>query len=343
MLRHAPALHPPFDPRNDVSWNMKSPEEFDSYYQSTLVPLLESLEPERRKVVSAFWVALSQVLWFIPVIALFVVFGNPWVFVLSGVAVFFLVKKFGDHKKIRDAYVQHFKETVITGMIKGINDQLGYFPQSGIGLNEYHEGDLFRQRTDEFKSGDLVDGKLGATAIRFSELLHREKRETYDSKGNRQTHWVTIFRGVFFIADFNKNFNGRTYVLPESGFDLFGIGAMMERWFEGRGELIKLENPAFEKYFKVFSDDQVEVRYILSTSLMERLVELREKVNNRIYVSFLHSKIFIALPVNRDLFEPREFSSGVRQDYLKEYFYYLHLITGMVEDLNLNTRIWTKQ
>ena len=322
---------------------MKSPEEFDNYFKSTLIPLLESLEPDRKKSVAAFWTALLSVALFIPVLLLFAVMENPWVLILAILPLILTIKKFSDHSKIKAAYIIKFKQTVISGMIKSISDQLNYFPESRIEMNEYTEGDLFRQRIDQFNGGDLVDGKLGATTIRFSELLHRERRESYDNKGNRRTYWVTIFKGVFFIADFNKNFNGRTFVLPESGFDFLGIGKMIEKWFEGRGEAVNMENPTFEKYFKVFSSDQIEVRYILSPSLMEKLVQLKEKVNNRIYVSFIHSKVFIAIPVNRDLFEPNEFSSGVKSDYLREYFYYLQLVTGIVEDLNLNTRIWTKQ
>jgi len=321
---------------------MKSPEEFDNYYKSTLVPLLESLEPDRKKSEAAFWTAIVSLALFIPVILLFVALENPWVLILLIFPLYFSIKKFSDHNKIKTEYVSKFKQTVIAGMIKAINDQLNYFPQSRIEMNEYTEGDLFRSRIDEYNGGDLVEGKLGATSLRFSEVIHRERRETVDSRGNRRTYWVTIFRGIFFIADFNKNFNGRTFVLPESGFDFLGIGKLMAQWFEGRGEEVKLENPTFEKYFKAFSSDQIESRYILSTSMMERLVELREKANRNIYLSFIDSKVFIALPVNRNLFEPNELSTGVNETYLKEYFYYLQLITGMVEDLNLNMRIWSK-
>jgi hypothetical protein len=253
------------------------------------------------------------------------------------------IKKFSEYSKTKSAYVVHFKQTVIAGMVKSIGDQLDYSPQSFITVNEYHEGDLFLQRIDSYSGGDLIDGKFGATTIKFSELHHQEKRETTDSRGNRRTYWVTIFKGIFFIADFNKNFNGNTYVMPDSGFDFLGIGKILDKWFEGRGQAIQLENPTFEKYFKVFGSDQVEARYILSPSVMERLVEFREKANERIFISFIHSKVFIAIPVSKNFFEPNEFSSGVKEDYLKEYFYYLTLVTGIVDDLNLNTRIWTKQ
>ena len=106
--------------------------------------------------------------------------------------------------------------------------------------------------------------------------------------------------------------------------------------------MVELENPEFEKLFTVYGTDQVEARYILSTSLMERLVNFRRKANTRLHLSFIHSKVYVALSVNKNLFEPNVFSSGVKSGYLKEYFNYLELVTGIIDDLNLNLRIWGK-
>ncbi|MBK9503984.1 MAG: DUF3137 domain-containing protein [Bacteroidetes bacterium] len=44
----------------------------------------------------------------------------------------------------------------------------------------------------------------------------------------REIHYVTIFKGLFFIADFNKHFNGNTYVLSDFGERfLGGFGKML--------------------------------------------------------------------------------------------------------------------
>ena len=106
--------------------------------------------------------------------------------------------------------------------------------------------------------------------------------------------------------------------------------------------MVELENPEFEKLFTVYGTDQIEARYILSTSLMERLVNYRRKANTSLHLSFIHSKLYVALPVSKNLFEPNVFSSGVKSGYLKEYFSYLELVTGIIDDLNLNLRIWGK-
>jgi Protein of unknown function (DUF3137) len=110
--------------------------------------------------------------------------------------------------------------------------------------------------------------------------------------------------------------------------------------FNQRGQIIRLEDPKFSKYFTVYSNDQIEARYVLSTSLMERLVRFRKKANRQVYISFVESMIYIAIPYQEDLFEPKLFSTMLNFNPIRDYFENLQLMIGIVEDLNLNRRIW---
>ena len=65
-------------------------------------------------------------------------------------------------------------------------------------------------------------------------------------------------KGFFFIADFQKDFQGHTTILRNSLFKLSSSGSR-----------VKLENPDFEKTFDVYSTDQIEARYLLSPSRSE--------------------------------------------------------------------------
>lgn len=159
------------------------------------------------------------------------------------------------------------------------------------------------------------------------------KDEVIDNRYSRRL----VFKGLFFIADFNKHFQGRTTVLPDS------IGSKVEVLNRGRGQAVKLEDPQFKKLFSVYGTDQVEARYILSTSLMERLITFRGKANRKVYVSFVDSLIYLAVSYQEDLFEPRLFKTMLDFQPLKDYYETLQLMLGIVEDLNLNQRIWTKQ
>ncbi len=322
---------------------MKSPTDFENYFSNLLTPLLELLEVERKNVVTTFWSAITYSVLFIPALIPFFMFQNPWFLVILVLPFLLLIKRLTIYQKAKDQYVKNFKQQVISGMVKQVNEKLTYEPEFSISTGEYAGSQIFNQRIDRFKGGDLISGQLEKTSIRFSELWHEEKHVSTDSKGRRTESWVTIFKGIFFIADFNKDFTGKLFVLPDSGIDFLGIGKWMDKVIESRGQAIDLEDPVFEKYFKCYGSNQVESRYILSTSLMKRLTDFREKVKIKIYVSFIASKVFIAIPLSKDLFEPNVFSTGMKDDYLQEYFYYLTLVTGIVDDLNLNTRIWSKQ
>jgi hypothetical protein len=189
-----------------------------------------------------------------------------------------------------------------------------------------------------------VSGTMGKTAMRFSEVHAEYKTESRDSKGHRKTHWHTIFKGLFFIADFNKEFRGRTVVLPDTAERLLGrFGKMLQKMNVSRDDLVKLESPEFEKEFAVYGTDQVEARYILSTSLMERILNFKRKTRVPVSVAFVHSNVYVALQTRKNMFEPRIFRTLVNFDIVAGYLEDLRLAVGIVEELNLNTRIWTKE
>lgn len=109
-----------------------------------------------------------------------------------------------------------------------------------------------------------------------------------------------------------------------------------------RGQLIQLEDPEFNQLFVVYGHDQVEARYILSTSLMARLVDFRKKASREVYVSFIDDLIYVAIQYEEDLFEPRLFKSMLNFGPIQKYFENLQLMIGIVEDLKLNRRIWSR-
>jgi hypothetical protein len=181
------------------------------------------------------------------------------------------------------------------------------------------------------------------TAVRFSEVHAEYKTTTRDSRRRTRTQWHTIFKGLFFIADFNKHFSGRTVVLPDTAERFFGrFGQTLQNMNLTRAELIKLEDPEFERQFVVYGTNQVESRYILSTSLMQRILEFQKEVEAPLHIAFVASSIYIAIATRKNMFEPRIIRTILDIGLIQEYVEDLQLAMGIVEDLNLNTRIWTK-
>jgi hypothetical protein len=133
-------------------------------------------------------------------------------------------------------------------------------------------------------------------------------------------------------------------VLADTAESAFGsLGTFFQKMNMSRPKLVKLEDIEFEKAFAVYGTDQIEARYILSTSLMQRIMEFRKKTGKNIAMSFIDSNVFIGIPVSKELFEAPLFSTLVSYPMIAEYYNYLAMCIGIVEDLDLNTRIWTKE
>ncbi len=189
---------------------------------------------------------------------------------------------------------------------------------------------------DDLEQEDCIYGRVGDTDLFFAEITAKKIRGGHlDELGMRQSnHESILFQGLFFEAKFAKSFNSRTFVMPNNFKQKL---EPLNRW---RGELIKLEDPEFERRFRVYGDSQIESRYILSTNLMNRLVEFNKKAKRKVYLSFVDGYVYLAIPYNYNLFEPKLWKNMTSFTPLKEYFQDLQLMIGTVEDLNLNRRIW---
>ena len=327
---------------------MKTIEEFEALYEQNLKSQIEPLEKERKSFVNKMLIlwgiaaALAGGLYFVhkagklpaiegdTKITMYIGFGAIGLLALVIFVIWYSVFK--------KRYTRKFKKEVIEKIVKFVDDGLYYSAESGISESTFRQSAIFLTGIDRYKTEDRVSGTIDKTHIEFAEI-HAE----YKTQSEKQTNWHTIFKGLFFIADFNKNFGSRTVVLPDNFGKTFAfLGNALQKMNIQRDSLVKLEDPEFEHHFVVYGKDQVEARYILSTSLMARIVDFKKKTNARISLSFADNKMFLAIPVSKNLFEPNIFTSILKFDFLKEYFNYIILTVGIVEDLNLNTRIWSK-
>ena len=64
---------------------------------------------------------------------------------------------------------------------------------------------------------------------------------------------------------------------------------------------------------------------------------------NILFISLVDSCLYIALPFKKKLFEPSVFRSNNDYKKTEEFFSLINDTVSIVEELNLNTRIWTKQ
>lgn len=104
---------------------------------------------------------------------------------------------------------------------------------------------------------------------------------------------------------------------------------------------VNLEDTNFEKQFDVYTRDQIEARYLLTPTFMERLKSLNTSFGTKgIKCSFFDEYIMFAIPTKKDLFELGSLYKSLNSNKLVEVFYdELHSIQEMIDHLKLNEKI----
>ncbi len=308
-------------------------------FEQKLKPALASMESTRKKIrlhrnicallaLVMFLFLFSDYLWLqitIPVLC------------LIGLG-YFGTKIFGRYFHFRKTY----KTEVVTKIIQLIDTEYQYDANKSLSLEEFSQSKFYKRKADRVRGDDFVCGRIGRTAFRFSELL-AEWKEVRTEDGKTHTYWNEIFKGLMFVVDFNKHIDEETFVFPQKSKIMHGIFKSEKSRDNHYGTLVKLENPEFEKHFKVYGSSQQEARYILTPAMMEAMVNMHKTYKLDLHFSFIGENAYCAIPFEKYLFEPRISKSLINFDDMEFMYRMFGLIRILIDEMNLNTRIWTKQ
>lgn len=321
---------------------MKTTSELTDFYYKELYPSLSELEKTRTDLLSKIRTigiggGIAAIFFTLWIGKHFGLLHPLMMFVLAGAIGLGGIL----YRLMTRDYVKDFKDRIITPLIHAIDSNLIYNPGFMISQHLFARSNLFNHSIDRYSGNDYVKGSVDGVALEFSDI-HAEY-ETRDSKG--RTQWHTLFRGLFFVAEFNKHFKSKTVILPDQAEKAFGslIGGWLQSKNFSRDDLIRLDDPEFEKHFVVYGNDGIEARYILSHSMMKRLLEFRKKLSYPLYVSFVHNHIHVGIGTGRDLFEPSVFRSLLEYKQAMEYITMLRSTIGIVQELKLHEKLWSKE
>lgn len=126
---------------------------------------------------------------------------------------------------------------------------------------------------------DLITGQAHGADFSSIEI------ELVDSSGENSK---IDFHGQIITIGFPRKFLGRTIVLRDKG--------RFQSKKRGDMKRVGLVDPVFEKIFEAYGTDQVEARYLLTPTFMEKLIDLENSVDGRkIRFGFDKSELLIAI------------------------------------------------
>ena len=162
---------------------------------------------------------------------------------------------------------------------------------------------IFKELGFQYYNGLFYFSDFEHIAKHFSKLLFRVDemiQGTY--KGQKLTIIDCVEKGfshkIFIATKINRKFSAQTLIETK--------GSLNPQFFNGRQ--VNLEDINFSKVYNVFSDDQVEARYILTPTFMERLLKYNPKKAGNAQVFFSDKlsqdyNVFFYIPVKDNWFE----------------------------------------
>ncbi len=239
------------------------------------------------------------------------IFGN-FIAVITGIGIAQVANSIRK-KEFRKKY----KLEIVHELITKLYPSFRYYPTRSLHLPQIAASRLFGRKFI-MEGDDYIKGVIGATSFEMSDV----QISVYEDRSSR-----TIFHGLVFIMNFNKKFSSSTQVWPK-------------KYKHGQKGNLQLEDPRFMDEFKVRSDDQVDGRYVLSTSLMERITLFQKEHSDHILLSFRHNRMYLFIDYRKPHFEPKIWSKNKTEEAINHTISSIQMAEKIVEDLNLNRRIW---
>jgi hypothetical protein len=236
--------------------------------------------------------------------------------------------KTGNSRLRFNDFASEFKDKVIRRMVVFCNPGFRYEKDSHITLPAILQSDMLVPKNYDISGSDLIQGVHEGVTFRFSDVRLTHRR-LFVSKGEDRDE--TVFMGSIFIAGFNKKFKHPVFVYPRK---------TKIEYLQKDGDEVRLESPSFAQLFRVYSPDQIEARYILSTSLMARIEQLAATMGNQLHIVFAHNSIYIANNNGVDRIEVFWSQSVRKRERLLAYYRELVEQLSVIEELKLNIKIW---
>ena len=238
------------------------------------------------------------------------------IFLLPGALLLFI-----SNNKIKEIS-NEFKETFVKKEIEKRIPNSSFHINEGIHSKVVDASNLIKLQ-DQYKTEDLIKGKIDNVDFRCADVHVIDIR-----RSGKTTTRVTTFQGRFYEFEFFKRFKSNVFLLQPGQYRPFSAF-----------QKVKLESMQFNSEFKIYTDNEHDVFYLLTPHLMEKLLKLDQKYHDKIGFSFKNSKLYIAIDNREDTFDVTHMGD-ITQAHIDQAILEIENIIEFVEFLNLTTTIF---
>lgn len=252
-----------------------------------------------------------------------------FLFVFSISYIFATIFTKSDKAKYNDAYKTYFVDSALKKIFTDIN----YLHESGFSSGVLSSTGMMRTG-DVYHSNDYVSGKYKDVCFSQADVCIQDEHS--DSDGN--TNYVTVFRGRWMVFEFPKKFISKMSIV------LKGFRGNLVPRSNLNGKKIKkmqTESITFSKKFTVYAEDGLEMFYILTPDIIQRIEDIAVEGKRKIIFCFVDNKLHVGLHNNNDAFEPpRPFKPIDENVELIKIQADIKPITDFIDSLKLDKKLF---
>ena len=266
-------------------------------------------------IFSTFLVIISLITFVKNVINFKINFNFFIYFIIATVLVVFQIT----HKK---KLFREIKEEIFNSILSDLNDKKFIYTELGMPKNEFAKSGIYKSYTDYYTSDGL---KTFLNDIYIANVTAVKKTE--ERKEN-------VFQGVFGYVMIEDYYENEVIIKPDVENKYVSNVLNSSKKIIGNDEnIVRLENGEFEKYFEVYSKNQIKAREIITPIYMENLLKIRNKFNAPIKIIYKEEKkedkqVSFAIWNARIIDEKDIYKSGLKINDIKEK------LKGLINILN---------
>lgn len=235
----------------------------------------------------------------------------------TNLMVFIVVNMF--FNKNKNIYNTKFKKIVINKLMNNFYDNLEYFPQKQMPQYLYKRPKYGSY--DRYYSEDYIEAQINNKySIQMAEVLTQREEKSTNSRGESTTRTVTTFKGLFAKIEMEKSINSELRIMQNCEMLL-------------QKDRLKMDSNEFEKHFDVHATNKIIAMQLLTSDVMEKLVDFEKKTNIKYDITIINHILYLRFHCGA-MFEATNIKKGaLDQSSIQKYFYMLNFTYNLANKL----------
>ncbi len=203
------------------------------------------------------------------------------------------------------------KKIVMNKYMTDILHNYRYIPDKGISESVFQSSDFIAQ----YKQYHASDCIMGTTEDNRKFAMCNV---SVAADNNAEGHRRIIFEGIFAVLSRGENSNIDIKIYSDYKNKYMNQFVSGLKKMTDAKNIVRLENAEFERYFEVYSTNQVEARKKITVTFMEKLLEHAKKINQKITIFYMNNAVFLFIEYLNTIEEIQFYRKGFDEKLIED-------------------------